>query len=105
MISVVMPYWQRKEALSNTLQQYKKFYSDLNALEIVVVDDGSPEPAILEDNYPWPVSIIRMPRKESALNPSVPFNVGVQAASGDIIAITNPEVVHQAPFLREMVRE
>ena len=75
------------------------------ALEIIIVDDGSPEPATIEEQYPWPVSVIRMPRKPNALNPCVPFNEGVSAASGETLVITNPEVVHRTPILKRMADE
>src|SRR5690348_5602322 len=102
MISVVMPYWRRSESLASSLKQYKGLYFDLNALEIVIVDDGSPEPAVIDDSYPWPVSVIRLPSKPHALNPCVPINRGVEKSTGDKIVITNPEVVHRGPILRQM---
>jgi len=97
-----MPYWRRPQALARALDRYKELYSDLRALEIIIVDDGSPEPATIEGQYPWPVSVIRMPRKDVALNPCVPFNVGVSAASGDRLVLTNPEIIHRTPILVQM---
>lgn len=38
-----------------------------------------------------------------ALNPSVPFNRGVAAARGDILVLTNPEVVHTRAILGGML--
>jgi len=104
MISMVVPFWKRGSTLKANLAQLKKFYP-IMALEILIVDDGSPEPAIIDDQYPWPVSIIRLSPKDFALNPSVPFNIGVAKASGDIIAITNPEVIHREPILARMREE
>ena len=69
---------------------------------VLVVDDGSPEPARIGDKFPWPVSIIRLPGKTQALNPSVPFNVGVAASHGYIIVLTNPEVIHREAILPAM---
>src|SRR5690349_162098 len=105
MISMVVPYWKRGSILKDNLQQLKKLYSNLKALEVIIVDDGSPEPAVIDDNYPWPVSIIRLKQKTWALNPCVAFNAGVAAASGDIIAITNPEVIHRTAILDLMRQE
>ena len=99
---MVLPYWQRGKILRDNLQQLKRLYSDLHALEIIIVDDGSPEPAVIDDNYPWPVSIIRLPSKPHALNPCVPINRGVAKAIGDKIVITNPEVIHREPILQRM---
>jgi GT2 family glycosyltransferase len=68
-------------------------------LEIIVVDDGSGDlPAV-------DAKVVTLPRKDGALNPSVPFNRGVEASSGEFIVLTNPEVVHRAPILEEMKAE
>lgn len=96
-VSVVMPYWRRQDALDQTLVRYRQFYGD--HIEIIVVDDGSPEPAETEL-----ARLIRLPQKTKALNPCVPINIGVAASTGELIVITNPEVLPRAPFLDLMVR-
>lgn len=68
-----------------------------------MVDDGSPEPAALPAALALPVQILRLPAKTVAKNPCVPFNVGVAAAGGDVIVLTNPEVVHRRPILPGML--
>lgn len=66
-----------------------------------MVDDGSPEPAEVGPT-PRPVKIVRLPAKTMALNPCVPFNVGVAHAVGDLIVLTNPEVIHRTAILPVM---
>ena len=100
MISVIMPYWNRRLALARSVATMARHYPDLD-MEIVVVNDGSAETPVL-DNCPWPVKIVHLPRKDIPLNPCVPINRGVEASSGDIIVLTNPEVVHVKPILAEM---
>ncbi len=102
MISVVMPYWRRPEILARNLAVYHELYASDN-IEIIVVDDGSPEPADIGGTYPWPVKVVSLPRKEIALNPCAAFNAGVAASWGDILVLTNPEVVHRAAILTVMV--
>lgn len=87
--------------LSRNLAIWRDLYL-LEALEIIVVDDGSPEPPVIDGNNPWPVRTIALPRKDHALNPCVPLNRGVARAQGDIIVLTGPEVVHRSPILGEM---
>ena len=98
MISVVMPYWRRQDILALNLSAYRDLYPHED-IEIVVVDDGSPEPAEIFGAYPWPVNVVRLPAKEIALNPCVAFNAGVAASCGEIVVLTNPEVIHRAPIL------
>lgn len=100
MVSVVMPYWMRRDILKENLAHYRAFYAQEN-IEIIVVDDGSPEPAEVNDS-PFPVRVIRLADKNHALNPCVPLNLGVENARGDIIVLTNPEVIHRGPILGPM---
>jgi glycosyltransferase involved in cell wall biosynthesis len=104
MISVVMPYWQRQAILSNSLATYRSLYSGED-IEIIIVDDGSPEPAEVKGEFPWPVKVIRLAAKRIALNPCIPFNLGVAASSGEFVVLTNPEVIHRGTILDAMARE
>jgi glycosyltransferase involved in cell wall biosynthesis len=101
-ISVVMPYWMRSNATRKTLASYRELY-DPQEVEVVIVDDGSPnDPArALVGEYPN-LRLVELPIKERALNPCVPINRGVEAATGDVIALTNPEVTHDGPALTEL---
>jgi GT2 family glycosyltransferase len=101
MISVVMPYWQRADILRANVAHYCKLYSGLD-IEIVIVDDGSPERAAAPSSPPFAVRIVRLPDKTVAKNPCIPLNAGVAEARGEIIVLTNPEVVHRAPILAAM---
>jgi hypothetical protein len=103
MLSVVMPYWQRQSALDTGLASMAKMYPDMN-LEMVVVDDGSPEPARADGIYPWPVRIIRLPSKTTPKSACVPYNAGVKAAYGDLICLSAPEILHQEPVFPKMIK-
>lgn len=92
-----MPYWRRQDVLLKNLHRYRELYGNI---EIVVVDDGSPEPAIIDPL----TTLVRLPLKDHALNPCVPFNVGVRVATGDIIVLTNPEIIHREPILHRMLQ-
>lgn len=95
-ISVCMAYWKRQEALDRSLAAYRRHYPHLD-LEIVVADDGSPEPV----QAPGCV-VVSLPRKQSALNPCVPLNAAVRASTGELIVLTNPEIEHVEPVLEQM---
>jgi len=103
-ISIVMPFWQRQGALDRTIISYIEHYRELE-LDLVVVDDGSPNRAELQpERLPrkWSARVLRLPAKTGPLNPCVPLNRGVEFARGDVIVITNPEVVHRTPVLEAM---
>jgi glycosyltransferase involved in cell wall biosynthesis len=96
MISIVMPYYMRQEALDRSLDSIRRNYPG-NDFEIVICDDGSPIPVRAEG-----CKVVSLPMKGHALNPCVPINRAVAASSGDVIVLTNPEVEHRSPILQAM---
>ena len=103
-LSLVMPYWDRRAAADASLASMAAHYAGLD-MEIVIVDDGSREPYHALPGLPWPVTVLRMPLKDGPLNPCTPFNVGVHAARGEVIGLTNPENLHLAPVLPGLLEE
>jgi len=89
-----MPYWSRQDALDRSLAAYRRIYGDI---EISVCDDGSPEPV----KAPGCI-VTTLPKKETGLNPCVPFNAAVRASTGDVVVLTNPEVEHREDVLTGM---
>lgn len=101
MISLILPYWQRQAATDAALARMAALYFDID-LEVIVVDDGSPVPYIRREGYPFAVRSVRLPVKSGPLNPCVPINVGAAVARGDILAISNPEIMHRTAVLPAM---
>lgn len=101
MISLILPYWQRLAVAQAALAQMAARYPRLD-LEVIVVDDGSPEAFTVPPGLPWPVRLLRLPAKSGPLNPCVPFNRGAELAQGDIIALSNPETLHARPVLQAL---
>lgn len=100
MISIVMPYYMRQEALDRSLQSIHAQYGHDGlgeGFEIVVCDDGSPVPV-----RAFGCRIVSLPVKNHGLNPCVPINRAVAVSTGGVIVITNPEIEHRTPILREM---
>jgi hypothetical protein len=98
-LSVCAAYWKRQPALDVMVAQYGRLYPDLD-LELSICDDGSPEPAVA----PPHVVLTRLPTKERPLNPCVPINRAVEASTGEIIVLTNPEIEHMMPVLPAMLK-
>lgn len=103
MISLTMPYYRRQAEWNRSLTAYDFLYSDMD-IEISICDDGSPECLQRNVETEIPVLLCRLPEKHHALNPCVPFNRAVEQSRGDIIVLTNPEIVHKEPILEEMVK-
>jgi hypothetical protein len=99
MISVCMPYWNRPKELDRSMAAYTKAYPDL-AIEFSICDDGSFQP--LQARWPG-MKITRLPFHASAMNPCVPINAAIRAATHDIIVLTNPEIEHREPVFHQML--
>ena len=97
-ISIVMAYFNREKQLKMTLESIKK--SKYLNKEIIIVDDNSRPDQRVElfiDNYRNDLDIKVITIKESEknwVNPCIPYNKGIKIASGDIIVLQNPEVMH-----------
>ena len=97
-ISIVMAYFNRKDQLEMTLESIKK--SKYLNKEIIIVDDNSRPNQRVElfiDNYRNHLDIKVITIKENEknwVNPCIAYNKGIKIASGDIIVLQNPEVMH-----------
>jgi len=100
MISIVTAYYNRKDLFRRTLKSISQ--SVVKDLEVVVVDDGSSHEHRLEslfEEFPF-LKIMRLEAGDKwYTNPCVPFNVGIKAASGDIVILQNPECFHSGDIL------
>jgi glycosyltransferase involved in cell wall biosynthesis len=94
MVSIILPYYNRKDLVLQTLRTFEHFYSDKD-LEVVIVDDMSDEEHRLEDSLDFNLNInlVRLEEK-TGINPCYPYNVGVRESSGDILILSSPETFH-----------
>lgn len=103
MISLVLPYWQRQAAAVAGLESLARHYAGLD-LEVVLVDDGDPVPFVAPA-LPLNLKVVRLPEKAGPMSPCVPINRGVAASSGDVVALSCPEMLHERPILGGMLSE
>jgi glycosyltransferase involved in cell wall biosynthesis len=95
-VSVILPYYNRKELLKLTLDSFQHFYSGNPDLEVVIVDDGSNNANRVEklcSEYNLKLQLVRIENKMGT-NPCYPYNVGVHKSSGNIIVLSSPETFH-----------
>jgi glycosyltransferase involved in cell wall biosynthesis len=101
-ISLLLPTYNRKYLLYNSLKSFQHFYSHNNLLEIVLVDDCSAEkhqfPTVCEDFPTLNIKYLRIDKKYG-FNPSLAYNVAARNASGDIFLLSSPETFHTCNIL------
>lgn len=98
-VSIILPYYNRKDKIKITLDSYQNFYRGIHDLEIIIVDDGSSEEHKLNDivnDYELDIKLINLPPKKSKneVNPCYPYNVGVRNSRGNILVLSSPETFH-----------
>lgn len=98
--SIILPYYNRKSLLINTLNSFVKFYSKRNDLEIIIIDDGSSVGHKLDDAIKkfdtLKIKLVSLGSKKNNMevNPCYPYNVGVRNSSGKILILSSPETFH-----------
>lgn len=116
LISVIMPYWRRGDALVDTLRSYTEAYRGTaqGMIEVVIADDGSPDDVAAaalqsfeatDEAAPFEIRLVELPQKDGPKNPCVPINRAVAVAGGDLLLLTSPEVRHPRPILWQAVAE
>ena len=97
-VSIVMAYYNRKEQLIQTLASIKQ--SSYKNIEIIIVDDNSDKTqrvnTFIDDvKGELNIKVITIESQDKTwVNPCIPYNIGFKEATGDIIIIQNPEVMH-----------
>lgn len=103
-LSLILPYWNRQAAADRALRALDACYRG-GWLEVIVVDDGSPEPFRLPAGLALDIKVMRLPAKPGPLSSCLPVNCGVRMACGRYIGLSSIEMVHTAPILERMLVE
>ena len=110
MISIVMAYFNRRQQILNTLQNFQEFYASQYHFEVIIIDDNSiPEHQLTNDlfsfTFPIKYHIISKEEKGKRINSCIPFNKGFEMASGNIVVIQNPECCHMTDILGHVLEK
>lgn len=103
MISLILPYWMRQEAADKALTLLAQTYAGLD-FEVVIVDDGSEVPFRMPD-VSLKTTVVSLPVKSGPMCPATAWNAGVEAASGEYVALSCIEILHEQPVLQGMADE
>lgn len=105
-VSIVMAAYRRPIQLAQTLNSINN--QSYPSLDIIVVEDGDNRDGtsdicsalgaryICRRNRPDPAAV-------PFSNPAIPLNMGIRAATGDILIIQNPECTHHGPMIQNLV--
>ncbi|MGI8495652.1 MAG: glycosyltransferase [Pyrinomonadaceae bacterium] len=100
-LSVVIASQNAVTSAGNCLSEIKKQSREDTALEIIVVDNSTDHTGqIIADNFP-DIKIIKAPKEK--LIPEL-WQIGIEAGSGDIVALTTIHFVPADNWIKEIIR-
>jgi len=91
LVSVIIPLFNQEKFVAQALASV--FAQGMQALEVIVVDDGSTDRSatIVEDYARTTGERIHLIRQPNSGGPAKPRNVGIQHASGQFVAFLDPD--------------
>ena len=105
LVSIVMAYHNRIEQVKVTLESISK--SKYSNIEVIIVDDGSDDFHLAKrivHLYDFRIKVLTIDKSQKKwVNPCIAYNMGIKMASGDIIIIQNPEIVHIGDVISHII--
>ena len=96
-VSVIVPYYAQPEELARTLAALEGQTYPRDLFEVVVVDDGSPEPLARPRETPLGVKVVR--QEDRGFGLARARNTGVRAASHDVLLFLDGDMLPEAGWL------
>ena len=101
-VSVVVPYYAQPEELGRTLAALEGQTYPRELFEVVVVDDGSPEPLARPRETPLDVKVVR--QEDLGFGAARARNTGVRAAAHDVLLFLDGDMLPEAEWLAAHAR-
>ncbi|WP_222678181.1 glycosyltransferase [Rhodococcoides corynebacterioides] len=99
-VSVVVPYYRQQNQLSMVLAALERQDFPRDRLEVIVADDGSPEPPQVECGIP--VTVVT--QEDRGFRAAAARNLGAAAATGDVLCFLDADTVPEPGYVRALVR-
>jgi GT2 family glycosyltransferase len=100
-VSVVVPAYRRQDHLDLTLAALSRQTYPADLLEVVVVDDSSPQPLRLPEIRPANTEITRV---ESGWGPGNAVHIGVSRSAGEIVHRLDADMVPHSQHVEALAR-
>jgi glycosyltransferase involved in cell wall biosynthesis len=104
-ISVVIPTYNRPDQLSSVLDKlFESNVDEFESVEVIVVDDGSPQPAepvVKSKNVQYPFSLTYL--SQDNCGPAKARNTGFRAASHEIVLFLDDDVLADRDLMRQHI--
>ena len=100
--SVVVPYYAQPEELGRTLAALEGQTYPRELFEVVVVDDGSPEPLARPRSTPLDVKVVR--QEDLGFGAARARNTGARAAAHDVLLFLDGDMLPEAGWLAAHAR-
>lgn len=95
-VSVVVPYYRAQAQLDLVLAALAAQTHPATRLQVVVADDGSPEPP----RVPAGVAVVRQP--DRGFRAAAARNLGARAADGDVLLFVDGDTVPEPTYVAEL---
>ena len=102
LVSVIIPTYNRPDALQSCLGALAMHTLAPKSLEVVVVDDGSPQPLALDPGGWGDSFTLKIVRQENT-GPAGARNRGVEEARGEFLAFTDDDCLPAPQWLARLV--
>lgn len=98
LVSVVVAHYRQPDELARTLAALRRQDHPADRLQIIVADDGSPEPPEVPDG----VELVR--QADEGFRLAAVRNLGVRRARGDVLVFLDADTAPEPAFVRELTR-
>ncbi|GAA1174068.1 hypothetical protein GCM10009584_14060 [Ornithinimicrobium humiphilum] len=99
-VSVVVPWYRDQELLDLLLRRVAAQTGVAGGVEVVVADDGSPEPPDVRGAGPLPVRVVR--QEDRGFRAGAARNLGARAARGRVLVFLDGDTVPDDGYLAAM---